>query len=92
MFQFLQLLIRALHPYLVPICLVAAWSVSLLLAWSLWTAIRDTIARSQHMHRIPCANCQFFTRDYHLKCTVHPAQALTEDAIGCGDFKINRRE
>jgi RNA polymerase subunit RPABC4/transcription elongation factor Spt4 len=39
------------------------------------------------MHQIPCANCQFFTRDYHLKCTVHPAQALTEEAIGCGDFE-----
>lgn len=88
MFQLLQLLVRVIQPYLVPICFVAAWGIVILLAWSLWAAMRDTIARGQHMHQIPCANCQFFTHDYHLKCTVHPAQALTETAIGCADYEI----
>ncbi len=57
----------------------------MLLGWSLWAATRDTIARGQQMHRIPCAGCQFFTSDYHLKCTVRPSAALTEAAINCPD-------
>jgi hypothetical protein len=39
------------------------------------------------MHQIPCANCQFFTGDYHLKCPIHPAIALSEAAIGCPDYR-----
>lgn len=59
----------------------------MLVAWSLWSVMRDTIARSRQMRQIPCANCQFFTRDYHLKCTVHPSTALTEDAVNCADYE-----
>jgi len=49
--------------------------------------MRDTVAQTRQMHRIPCAGCQFFTSDYHLKCTVHPSLALTEDAIDCMDYE-----
>jgi hypothetical protein len=83
----LRTFIQFMRPYFSPICSVAAWSLLVMLAWSLWSAVRDTVARSQQMHRIPCSTCQFFTRDYHLKCTVHPSRALTEEAIGCGDFE-----
>ncbi|MBW4469783.1 MAG: hypothetical protein KME45_05195 [Stenomitos rutilans HA7619-LM2] len=86
MFQLLQPFVHALQPLLVPICFLSAWAVVGLLGWSLWAATRDTIARSQQMHRIPCAGCQFFTSDYHLKCTVRPSAALTEEAISCPDY------
>ncbi len=84
---FVQAFVQVIRPYWVPICFVAAWGIVILLAWSLLAALRDAIARGQKMHQIPCANCQFFTHDYHLKCTVHPAQALSEAAINCGDFE-----
>jgi hypothetical protein len=38
------------------------------------------------MHQIPCAQCQYFSGNYLLKCPVHPQQALSEAAIGCPDF------
>lgn len=91
MFELLQPVVRAIQPLLVPICFVAAWSFILLLGWSLWTALRDTVHRSQQLHKIPCADCQFFTRDYHLKCTVHPFTALSEEAINCVDYEPNRQ-
>jgi hypothetical protein len=68
---------------------VFAWALVILSVWSFWAAMRDVVARSRQMHQIPCANCQFFTKDYHLKCTVHPSIALTEDAIDCPDFHPN---
>nr|WP_199290251.1 hypothetical protein [Leptolyngbya sp. FACHB-36] len=83
----MQLIVTAIQPFLVPICFVSAWSIIALVTWSLWTATRDTVTRTREMHRIPCANCQFFTSDYHLKCTVHPSDALTEDAINCPDYQ-----
>ncbi|MGA7937212.1 MAG: hypothetical protein WCA35_26915 [Kovacikia sp.] len=86
MFQILQTLVRAIQPLLVPLCLMFAWAIVILIGWSILSAMRDTVARSRRMHQIPCANCQFFTKDYHLKCTVHPSLALTEEAIDCPDF------
>ncbi|MBD2034911.1 hypothetical protein H6F76_07685 [Leptolyngbya sp. FACHB-321] len=87
MFQLLQPLVHAIQPLLVPLCFLSAWFIVMLVGWSAWTATRDTVARGRQMHRIPCANCQFFTRDYHLKCTVRPSTALTEEAIGCPDYE-----
>ncbi len=63
-----------------------AWAIVFMTLWNLFAASRDTVKRAQTMHQIPCANCQFFTNDYRLKCTVHPNTALTESAIGCRDF------
>jgi len=85
-FPILQLLLQKLQPLLVPVCFVSAWAIVLLLGWSLWSAMRDTVVQSQQLHRIPCAGCRFFTHDYHLKCTVHPSIALTKDAIDCSDY------
>lgn len=44
--------------------------------------------KAREMHRIPCADCQYFTGDYTLKCTVHPSTALSEDAINCPDYAL----
>lgn len=86
MLQILYLLIHALQPVLVPVCFVTAWALVVLLLWNIWTTASDGITTVKRLHQIPCANCQFFTGDYHLKCTVHPTFALTEEAINCSDF------
>ncbi len=41
---------------------------------------------AKRLHQIPCAKCQYFTGNHHLKCTVQPCFALTEEAINCLDF------
>ncbi|QZZ20681.1 hypothetical protein J5X98_26225 [Leptothermofonsia sichuanensis E412] len=91
MISLVQFLIHGVHWLLVPISFVIPWLILFLIGWSLWAAIRDILDRSRQMHRIPCADCRFFTGDYHLKCTVHPASALTEQAIGCPDFESGKR-
>ncbi|MBD2577422.1 hypothetical protein [Oscillatoria sp. FACHB-1406] len=79
--------VQILKPILVPLCFVVAWTFFLLLGWSLFSSIRDVLQRSKVMHDIPCTNCQFFTNDYRLKCTVRPHIANTENAIGCLDYR-----
>jgi hypothetical protein len=91
LFALIHWAIQVIQPVLVPLCFVAAWSVVALMGWSLWTAARDGVANVKQMHQIPCANCQFFTNDYHLKCTVHPSVALSNEAISCSDYEPIRR-
>ncbi|MEL6246866.1 MAG: hypothetical protein AAFN18_09065 [Cyanobacteria bacterium J06554_6] len=94
MYAFLQLIhvfllwfFTQLQPYLTPICFVVAWSLVILGGWQLIAATRDSLSQAQTMHQIPCADCRFFTNSHHLKCPVHPSQAMTRAAIGCGDFE-----
>ncbi|MDB9345741.1 hypothetical protein PN456_17520 [Nodularia spumigena CS-586/05] len=87
MLELTNFLIEAIQPLLVPLCFVAAWTLIILLASSLWTAVRDGVSTAKQMHQIPCANCQFFTDNYRLKCTVHPSTASTEEAIDCCDYQ-----
>ena len=46
----------------------------------------ESVDTARQMHQIPCANCQYFTGDYGLKCTVHPSIALSKEAIHCPDY------
>lgn len=69
------------------ICFVVTWVFILSLVWGTLAMIQDTIRVSQKLHQIPCANCQFFTDSYYLKCPVHPSSALTEEAINCMDYE-----
>lgn len=87
MLELISFLIHGIQVFLVPICFVAAWSVIILCAWSLWSAARDSVSKAKQMHQIPCTGCQFFTDDYRLKCTVHPSLANTEEAINCCDYQ-----
>lgn len=87
MFQLLYSLIHAFQPLLAPICFFCAWALILLVAWSIWTPIRDGVKTGQKMHQIPCVNCRYFTGDYRLKCTVQPSIASTEEAIDCIDYQ-----
>jgi ABC-type nickel/cobalt efflux system permease component RcnA len=85
--QILKSIIAGIEALIVPICFVSAWFLVALTTWSIWSTIRDTAARTHRLHQIPCANCQYFTSSYHLKCTVHPGTALTEEAIDCMDYE-----
>lgn len=91
LFQLLHVLLwrllQSLHPLLVPCGMIAAWGLVGLGLWSVWAAARDALHRAQQMHQVPCATCLYFSGDYHLKCPVHPHQALSEAAIGCSDFE-----
>ncbi len=94
MFYVLHLVFTAAHhittvlePVLVPICSMLAWGIVILTGWNLVSATRAGLHNAQKMHQIPCANCRFFTNSYHLKCTIHPTTALSEDAINCRDYE-----
>jgi hypothetical protein len=87
--SFLSFLIHGIQPFLIPISCVVAWTVIILVFVNLWTATKDTLQTAQKMHQIPCHNCQFFTNNYRLKCTVNPYTANTEAAIGCKDYQAN---
>jgi hypothetical protein len=75
---------------LIPVCFIFAWLFLLTLASSVYSACNNTALKAKQMHKIPCANCQFFTNDYRLKCTIQPIIALTEQAIDCRDYCPNR--
>ncbi|MGB8700567.1 MAG: hypothetical protein WCD18_14215 [Thermosynechococcaceae cyanobacterium] len=64
-----------------------SWGFIACLGISLWSVLRETVQVSQRLHQVPCANCCFFTNHPALKCPVHPATALSEDAICCPDFR-----
>ncbi len=76
-----------LQPYLTPICFLLAWGLVIMVVWQIVAAARDGMSQAQTLHQIPCANCRFFTNSHHLKCPVHPTTAMTQAAIGCGDFE-----
>ena len=89
MLNFIFFLIHGIQLLLIPICFFIAWMMIILVFVNLWTATRDTIKTAQQMHQIPCHNCQFFTNNYRLKCTVNPYIANTEEAIDCQDYQSN---
>ncbi|MBD2494922.1 hypothetical protein BCD64_06465 [Nostoc sp. MBR 210] len=69
------------------LCALSAWTIMVLLFWSVWTTLEKGIIFLWRLHQIPCHKCEFFTNDYRLKCTVHPKKACSEQAISCLDFE-----
>ncbi|MBF2097286.1 MAG: hypothetical protein IGQ88_02775 [Gloeomargaritaceae cyanobacterium C42_A2020_066] len=57
-------------------------TLSLEVAKHLWLGWR----RTQYLHQIPCSHCRYLVDHPALKCTVHPQEALTPQAIGCRDY------
>lgn len=58
-----------------------------LFSFSTINAVKQGTEQVKKLHRIPCYKCDFFTNDYHLKCTVNPSLACSESALGCIDFE-----
>jgi hypothetical protein len=85
--EIISFLIHGIQPFLIPICFITAWTVTILVVLSLWTVARDSVITAKQMHQIPCTGCQFFTDNYRLKCTVRPSIANTEEAIHCLDYQ-----
>ena len=75
------------RPFLPTICFVFLWGVIVLTTYNLVTGLRKGIDNVRQMHRIPCAGCQYATNSYHLKCSIKPSIAFSEEAIGCQDFE-----
>ncbi|MCX7593201.1 MAG: hypothetical protein N2235_05475 [Fischerella sp.] len=68
-------------------CGFCAWAIAVLGFCSIAISMRKGINYLKKLHQIPCSACEYFTNDYRLKCTVHPIQACTEEAINCRDFE-----
>lgn len=84
-------LVSVVQAVLVPFCFIAAWGLIGLIGWNVATAVRDGVDRATVMHKIPCADCRYFTNDHRLKCPIHPQTALSELAINCTDFEHSDR-
>jgi len=80
-------LLQAVSPIAKSVFIVCIWLVLLRLLGSLWNDFQQGRAHLQRLHQIPCGGCAFFTGEYHLKCTLHPSNALTESAINCLDYE-----
>ncbi|QHG18320.1 hypothetical protein [Nostoc sp. ATCC 53789] len=87
MLEVIFFVFHGIQPLLIPICFITAWTLTILVVMSLWTAARDSVTTAKLMHQIPCTGCQFFTDNYRLKCTVRPSIANTEEAINCLDYQ-----
>ena len=89
MLQFAIHFISPFKPVILQLRFLGACSVLGLFGWSLVSSAASILAEAKKMHQIPCTKCRFFTGDYHLKCTVNPHDANTEQAIGCCDYQQN---
>jgi hypothetical protein len=87
MLPIVKQILQDLEPILTPVYFLGAWTLLLLLGWTLISAMADLIQRAKQMHQIPCPNCQYFNNDYRLKCTVQPNLAGTEGAGSCPDYR-----
>ncbi|MBE9075829.1 hypothetical protein IQ241_00690 [Romeria aff. gracilis LEGE 07310] len=77
-------LLAVLFPFVI-------WGVLVGFVLSLLFAIEEGYQRLRRLHQIPCYRCRYYTRSPHLKCPVHPTEALSEDAIHCRDYEILAR-
>jgi hypothetical protein len=68
-------------------CAFCAWAIVILALSSLCITFKQGASHVRRLHQIPCTNCDFFTNDHRLKCTINPKIACTEEAIGCRDFE-----
>ena len=67
--------------------MVGIWLVIVILAKSIFSFFYDGWRQVQILHQIPCSQCTYFTDDYHLKCTLHPYDAGSTEAINCRDYE-----
>lgn len=90
MIPLVQNFLQKFQFYLTPFYGVMAWLFCAMIISSLILAIADVIKKAKKMHQIPCNNCEYFTNNYRLKCTVKPNLASTEMAINCSDYCVKK--
>jgi hypothetical protein len=74
------------------IYLCIGWAILCLMVSIILTVTRAEIIALEHLHQLPCRNCQFFSKNPYLKCAVHPCIALTEKANNCSDYLPQKRK
>jgi hypothetical protein len=42
------------------------------------------------LHKLPCKNCRFYSKNHYLKCAVQPSIVLTEEAMNCSEYSPNK--
>ena len=70
------------------ICFSIWTMVVSLMIWRSYKTVKEAISYLKRLHKIPCANCLYFTGEYSLKCTVNPSNAFSEQALDCRDFEL----
>jgi hypothetical protein len=85
-FEWAAKLIVAIRPIVPAICFAVTWLFIASLVFSLVAMVKQGAANIRQMHKIPCAGCRYATQNYRLKCSVHPTDAFSEQAINCTDF------
>ncbi len=70
------------------LCAFFAWTMVIFSILSFFLMLIQGTKHLKKLHKIPCSDCDFFTNDYRLKCTIHPYKACSEEAIGCIDFEV----
>jgi hypothetical protein len=67
--------------------ILTAWGMLGLAIAQVYRMFTEGTAHAKRLHQIPCADCQYFSGNYTLKCALHPHRAGTEEAIDCRDFE-----
>ena len=76
-------------------CAVTSLVTLLLIGISICAVIPTTWHYSWQFNlskKIPCRRCQYFNDNQFLKCTLHPATALTNQSVDCRDYCSNNNE
>lgn len=68
------------------IFLFIGWAILSLMVSIIVTVARAEIIALDRLHKFPCKNCQFFSKNLYLKCAVQPCIALTEKSNNCSDY------
>ena len=73
---------------MIAIFFISFWLfLMIIFSFTVVRAFKQGAEQLKKLHRIPCYQCDFFTNDYRLKCTIHPTIACSEKALGCIDFE-----
>lgn len=70
-------------------CAFFSWTMVILSILSVWLTLKKGANHLKRLHEIPCHNCEFFTNDYRLKCTVQLKRVLSKPlAVGSLSRKL----
>ena len=72
------------------ICFVTVWAIIIYVIPGIAKILRNVKITSKHLKEVPCRNCQFFAENPYLQCAIHPATALTEQALNCPDYQLKK--